>query len=242
MSALPTVAVVVPVRNEAGNIEPLVNEIAAALAELAPFEVIYVNDGSSDATGAELTRLAASRPWLRQLSHAQSCGQSAAVRSGVRAARAPVIVTIDGDGQNNPAFIPALVAALAEAGSGCGIVQGQRVGRKASGFKRFQSRAANRIRGWVLQDGTRDTGCGLKCFPRDVYLALPYFDALHRFMPALVKREGFVVAHIDVVDRERHSGVSNYGFFDRLWVGAADLAGVRWLIRRRKRVPDVREG
>ena len=242
MSLAPNVAVIVPVRNEAGNIEPLVAEIGAALAPLAPFEVIYINDGSSDATQAELTRLAATRPWLRHLSHARSCGQSAAVRSGVRAARAPVIVTIDGDGQNNPAFIPALVEALQAAGPHCGLVQGQRVGRKASGFKRFQSRAANRIRGYVLQDGTRDTGCGLKCIPRDIYLSLPYFDALHRFMPALVKREGYTIAHVDVVDRERHSGVSNYGFFDRLWVGAVDLAGVRWLIRRRKRVPDVSEG
>ena len=242
MSLAPNVAVIVPVRNEAGNIEPLVAEIGAALAPLAPFEVIYINDGSSDATQAELTRLAATRPWLRHLSHARPCGQSAAVRSGVRAARAPVIVTIDGDGQNNPAFIPALVEALQAAGPHCGLVQGQRVGRKASGFKRFQSRAANRIRGYVLQDGTRDTGCGLKRIPRDIYLSLPYFDALHRFMPALVKREGYTIAHVDVVDRERHSGVSNYGFFDRLWVGAVDLAGVRWLIRRRKRVPDVSEG
>ena len=241
MTATPSIAVVVPVRNEAGNVAPLVEEIAAALTPLGAFEVIYVDDGSSDATPAELARLAATRPWLRHIRHAQSCGQSAAVRSGVRAARAPVVCTIDGDGQNNPAFIPALVKALADASPGCGLVQGQRVGRKATAFKRFQSRTANAVRGFILQDGTRDTGCGLKCFPRDVYLALPYFDALHRFMPALVKRDGYSIALVDVIDRPRHSGVSNYGFFDRLWVGMADLAGVRWLIRRRKRVPQVKE-
>ena len=241
MTQSPAIAVVVPVRNEAGNVGPLVEEIGAALTPLGAFEVIFVNDGSSDATEAAVQKLRQTRPWLRQIVHAQSCGQSAAVRSGVRAARAPVIVTIDGDGQNNPAFIPAMVAALQAAGPGCGMVQGQRVGRKDTGFKRFQSRAANKIRGAILKDGTRDTGCGLKCFHREVYLALPYFDALHRFMPALVKREGFEIAHVDVIDRPRHSGVSNYGFFDRLWVGIVDLRGVRWLINRRRRVPDARE-
>ena len=241
MTSIPTLSVIVPVRNEAGNVGLLVEEIGTALATFGAFEAIFVNDGSSDATGTELQKLAATRPWLRQLAHAQSCGQSAAVRSGVRAARAPIIVTLDGDGQNNPAFIPALVAKLRVAGPRCGMVQGQRIGRKDTGFKKFQSRAANTIRGAILKDGTRDTGCGLKCFPRDVYLALPYFDALHRFMPALVKREGFEIAHADVIDRPRHTGVSNYGFFDRLWVGMADLAGVRWLIRRRRRVPDSSE-
>ena len=241
MKDTPAIAVVVPVRNEQGNVGPLVEEIGAALAAHAPFEVVFVNDGSSDGTQAELHRLALTRPWLRQILHVQSCGQSAAVRSGVRAARAQIVVTLDGDGQNDPAFIPALAAKLREAGSRCGLVQGQRVGRKDTGFKRFQSRAANTIRSAILRDGTRDTGCGLKCFYRDVYLALPYFDALHRFMPALIVREGLSVAHADVIDRPRHSGVSNYGFFDRLWVGIVDLAGVRWLIRRRKRVPEATE-
>ena len=200
-----------------------------------------MNDGSSDQTARALAELQQERPYLRVFHHAQSCGQSAAVRTGVRAARADIVVTLDGDGQNNPAFIPDMVATLKISGSECGMVQGQRLGRKDTGFKRFQSRLANKVRGAILQDGTRDTGCGLKCFYRSVYLSLPYFDALHRFMPALVKREGFAVAHLDVVDRPRHAGVSNYGFFDRLWVGIVDLIGVRWLIRRRKRVPQVSE-
>ncbi len=241
MSQSPGVSVVVPVRNEAGNIEPLVREIEAALAPSGPFEIIYVNDGSTDGTGAELARLAAKMPWLREMRHAQSCGQSAAVRTGVRAARAPVIITLDGDGQNDPSFMPAFLAALKQAGPACGLVQGQRVGRKDTGFKRFQSRLANKVRAAVLNDGTRDTGCGFKCFPREAYLALPYFDALHRFMPALVRREGYEIAYVDVIDRPRLTGVSNYGFFDRLWVGIVDLMGVRWLIKRRKRVPDARE-
>lgn len=237
----PTVAVVVPVRNEAGNIRPLIEEIAAALAKTASFEIVYVNDGSSDGTEAELVDLMRERPWLRQVKHAVSCGQSAAVRSGVAAARAPVVATLDGDGQNNPAFLPALLAALDPGGAHIGLVAGQRVGRKATGFKRLQSRVANAVRGAILKDGTRDSGCGLKAFPRDLFLALPYFDGLHRFLPALVRREGYGVAYVDVVDRERHSGRSNYGMWDRLWVGLLDLAGVWWLIRRRKRVPQVTE-
>ncbi len=236
----PAVTVVVPAKNEAGNIAPLVVEIAAALQGRA-FEIVYVNDGSTDATETELRGLMAQRPWLRQIRHAQSCGQSAAVRTGVLNARAPVIVTLDGDGQNDPAFIPALIAKLEQAGAGVGLVAGQRVGRKSTGFKKLQSRIANGVRGAILKDGTRDSGCGFKAFRRDLYLALPYFDALHRFMPALVRREGFDVAYVDVVDRPRQHGVSNYGLWDRLWVGILDLFGVWWLIRRRKRVPQYEE-
>ncbi len=235
----PAVSVVVPVRNEAGNVAPLVGEIARALDGQWTFEVVYVNDGSTDDTEAELKRLTALHPWLRRVRHARSCGQSAAVRTGVAAARGALVATIDGDGQNDPAFIPAMLRALEAGAPRVALIAGQRVGRKASGFKKMQSRIANAVRGAVLRDGTRDTGCGLKAFRRDVFLRLPYFDGLHRFLPALVKREGFSIGYVDVVDRPRGSGVSNYGMWDRLWVGILDLAGVWWLIRRRKRVPEI---
>ena len=231
---------VVPVRNEAGNIAPLVAEIAGALQGRA-FEIVYVNDGSTDTTEQELRGLMAEWPYLRQIRHEKSCGQSAAVRTGVAAARAPIAVTLDGDGQNDPAFIPALVAALEAGAPRVGLIAGQRVGRKATGFKKLQSRIANAIRKAVLKDGTRDTGCGLKAFRRDLFLSLPYFDGLHRFLPALVRREGFDIGYVDVVDRPRVHGMSNYGFWDRLWIGILDLAGVWWLIRRRKRVPQSQE-
>jgi dolichol-phosphate mannosyltransferase len=238
--AAPAVSVVVPVRNEAGNVAPLVAEIAAAFADRT-FEIIYVNDGSSDGTEAELISLMRERPYLRQVKHAVSCGQSSAVRSGVAAARAPLCVTLDGDGQNDPKFLPALFDALAQGGARVGLAAGQRVGRKATGFKKFQSRIANGVRGAILKDGTRDSGCGLKAFRREAFLALPYFDGLHRFLPALIRRDGFDVVYVDVVDRERRHGVSNYGMWDRLWVGILDLAGVWWLLRRKKRVPQVSE-
>jgi dolichol-phosphate mannosyltransferase len=239
--ATPAVSIVVPVKNEAGNVAPLVAEIAAALETVARFEIIYVDDGSGDATPDELRALMAGRPWLRAISHKVSCGQSAAVRTGVMHASAPVVVTIDGDGQNDPAFIPALIAALAAGAPKVGLIAGQRVGRKGTGFKKLQSRIANAVRGAVLRDGTRDTGCGLKAFRREVFLALPYFDGLHRFLPALAAREGYAIGYVDVVDRPRRAGVSNYGLWDRLWIGIFDLAGVWWLIRRKKRVPEAAE-
>ena len=237
----PAVSVVVPVRNEAGNIALLVAEIAKALEGQWSFEVVYVDDGSTDGTEAELKRLMTQHAWLRRVRHKQSCGQSAAVRTGVAAARAPIVVTLDGDGQNDPKFIPALVRALEAGNPRVGLVAGQRVGRKSSGFKKLQSRIANAVRGAVLRDGTRDTGCGLKAFHRAVFLGLPYFDGLHRFLPALMRREGFDVGYVDVIDRPRAHGVSNYGMWDRLWIGILDLAGVWWLIRRRKRIPEISE-
>ena len=235
------ISVVIPVRNEAGNIAPVVAEIEAALTPEGAFEIIYVDDGSRDATAYEIVALAATRPHLRLVAHAQPCGQSAAVRTGVRAARAAVILTIDGDGQNDPRFMPAFLRALEAGGPACGLVQGLRVERKATLFKRVQSRVANAVRGLILRDGACDSGCGFRCFRREIYLALPYFDALHRFLPALVRREGFEVAQMRVDDRPRLCGVSNYGFFDRLWVGLVDLVGVCWLIGRCRRVPVVSE-
>jgi dolichol-phosphate mannosyltransferase len=237
----PAVSVVVPVRNEAGNIALLVAEIAKALEGQWSFEVVYVDDGSTDGTEAELKRLMTQHAWLRRVRHKQSCGQSAAVRTGVAAARAPIVATLDGDGQNDPAFIPALVRALEAGDPRVGLVAGQRIGRKSSGFKKLQSRIANAVRGAVLRDGTRDTGCGLKAFRRAVFLGLPYFDGLHRFLPALIRREGFDIGYVDVVDRPRAHGVSNYGMWDRLWIGILDLAGVWWLIRRKKRIPEISE-
>jgi dolichol-phosphate mannosyltransferase len=240
-NATPAVSIVVPVRNEADNVAPLVAEIARALDGRWAYEIIFVNDGSTDATGDKLLSLMTERRDLRQLRHTTSCGQSAAVRSGVRAARAPLVATLDGDGQNDPAFLPPLITALGDGSGRIGLVAGQRVGRKDTGFKKLQSRIANAVRSSVLQDGTRDTGCGLKAFRREAFLALPYFDGLHRFLPALMRREGYEIAYVDVIDRPRRSGVSNYGLFDRLWVGIMDLLGVWWLIRRKRNNPVVAE-
>ena len=237
----PTVSIVVPVRNEADNIAPLIDEIAAALDGRWDYEIVYVDDGSTDATATRLTAIMANRGTVRQIRHETSSGQSAAVRTGVRAARASIVATLDGDGQNNPEFLPALIIAIEKGEGRIGLAAGQRVGRKDTGFKKFQSRIANKVRSWVLSDGTRDTGCGLKAFRREVFLSLPYFDGLHRFLPALVRREGYDITYVDVTDRPRRSGVSNYGFFDRLWIGIIDLAGVWWLIRRKKSTPVATE-
>jgi dolichol-phosphate mannosyltransferase len=235
------VSIVVPVRNEAGNIAPLIAEIAVALDGRWAYEIVYVNDGSTDATAERLVEARAQRSNVREIRHAESRGQSAAVRSGVRAARGAIVATLDGDGQNNPSFLPDLISAIERGGARVGLAAGQRVGRKDTGFKKLQSRLANGIRNAILKDGTRDTGCGLKAFRREVFLMMPYFDGLHRFLPALMRREGFEIAYVDVIDRPRRSGVSNYGFFDRLWIGIMDLGGVWWLIRRKKPNPVATE-
>jgi len=235
------VSIVVPVRNEAENVGPLIAEIASALDGRWNYEIICVNDGSTDATAARLGEIMKLRANLRLINHATSCGQSAAVRSGVRAARNAIIATLDGDGQNNPVFLPDLISALQDGGDRIGLAAGQRVGRQDTGFKKIQSRIANAVRSSILRDGTRDTGCGLKEFRREVFLMMPYFDGLHRFLPALVRREGYEIAYVEVIDRPRRSGVSNYGFFDRLWIGIMDIAGVWWLIRRKKPTPVATE-
>ena len=165
----------------------------------------------------------------------------AALGTMMLATNGAIVATLDGDGQNNPTFLPDLIEAVEKGGGRIGLAAGQRVGRKDTGFKKLQSRLANAVRSAILHDGTRDTGCGLKAFPRAAFLTMPYFDGLHRFLPALMRREGYDIAYIDVIDRPRHSGVSNYGFFDRLWIGIMDLAGVWWLIRRKRPTPVASE-
>lgn len=238
--APPRLSIVIPAKNEAGSIAAQLAELDRVLAPLAPFEVVYVVDGSDDDTPTELARHA--RPWLRVVRHAQSCGKSAALLTGIRAARAEVVATLDGDGQNDPAYVLQLVAALEGGGPGIALAVGQRLRRGDGRFKRWQSRIANRVRQAVLRDDTRDTACGHKAIRREVFLQLPFFDALHRFLPALVKREGYGIVHVDVVDRPRLAGRSHYGFLDRLGGGLLDLAGVWWLLRRRRRLPRIVEG
>jgi dolichol-phosphate mannosyltransferase len=226
-------SVVIPVRNEAPNIGPLVAEIRAALDGRLDYEIIYVDDGSSDDTAAVIRGLMREFPRLKLLRHARSSGQSAAIRSGVKAARAPWIATLDGDGQNDPADIPRLwEIARAAPPEPPLLVAGHRQKRRDSAVKRLSSRIANGVRGWLLGDGTPDTGCGLKLFRRDLFLELPFFDHIHRFLPALVQREGGRTISVVVNHRPRARGASNYGTLDRLWVGIADLLGVMWLKRR----------
>jgi dolichol-phosphate mannosyltransferase len=228
----PLLSVVIPVRNEAPNIAPLVAEIEAALAGV-PHEIVYVDDGSTDGTAAALREAASAAP-LRAFRHEQGCGQSAAIVSGVKAARAAWIATLDGDGQNDPADIPRLWA-RAEAEGGAILVAGHRVNRRDSSTKRITSRLANRIRAGLLGDATPDTGCGLKVFPRALFLELPHFDHMHRYLPALVLRQGGRVVSEPVNHRPRTRGASKYGTLDRLIVSIADLFGVMWLARRWKR-------
>ena len=231
-----TLSVVVPVRNEGSNILPLVAEIRQALAAVA-HEIVYVDDGSSDDTAARLREAAAAGPFVARR-HRAGCGQSAAVVTGVRAAGGEWIATLDGDGQNDPADIPALLArALAEDGA-CVLVAGNRTLRRDGWVKRRTSGVANRVRAALLRDATPDSGCGLKVFRRDAFLALPHFDHMHRYLPALFIRAGGRVVSVPVNHRPRVRGRSKYGTLDRLWVGLFDLVGMCWLQRRGAR-PDV---
>jgi len=238
-----TLSIVIPAKNEAENIVTLVEDIDRALAVHAPFEIIVVDDCSTDNSVAVLTARAQTMPHLRIVRHDRSGGQSAAVHSGVKAARAPIICTLDGDGQNPPEELPKLAAPLLNDTTGkIGLVAGQRVGRQDTWSKRFASKFANRLRGWILQDGTRDTGCGLKAFRREAFLDLPYFDHMHRYLPALFTRDGWQVAHVDVSHRARGAGRSNYSNIQRASVGIVDLAGVAWLLRRRKKARPLDDG
>jgi len=230
----PLISVVVPVHNEAPNIPPLIEKISAALAGVN-HEIVYVDDGSSDASPAVLAGLAATLPTLVRVRHRQSCGQSAAVITGVKAARGAFIATLDGDGQNDPADIPAMLdAAIAAEANGKlpVLIAGHRVQRNDSDAKRWGSRIANAVRRRLLKDGTPDTGCGLKLFRRAAFLELPHFDHIHRFLPALFIRAGGHVVSVPVRHHARAHGRSHYGTWDRLKVGIVDLFGVAWLQRR----------
>jgi dolichol-phosphate mannosyltransferase len=233
----PEISVVVPVCNEVDNVGPLATEIARALAG-REFEILFVDDGSTDATAASaLASRDAGIPQLRLLRHSFRSGQSAAVWTGVRHARAAWIATLDGDGQNDPADIPRLVQGRGDAL----LVMGNRTSRRDTWIRRLQSRIANGVRGALLGDGTPDTGCGIKLMHRDTFLELPRFDHMHRFLPALFQRAGARVVSVPVNHRPRQRGESKYGLFDRLWVGIVDIFGVMWLKRRFKPGLDVRE-
>jgi dolichol-phosphate mannosyltransferase len=238
----PLLSVVVPVLNEAENVGPLVAEIRAAVPSLGRYEIVFVDDGSTDATVTTLASLRGED--LRVLRHHQRCGQSTALLTGVRAARGTYIATLDGDGQNDPADIPLLWQAAQDhqrdPSAPPFLVCGWRVNRRDSWIKRRSSRIANAIRRSLLHDDTRDTGCSLKLYRRETFLAFPHFDHNHRFLCALMIRAGGVVLSVPVNHRPRLRGVSKYGFWDRLWVGIDDLWGVAWLMRRMQR-PKVEE-
>ena len=235
------VSLVIPVHNEEENIEPLLAEIQAALGGIE-YEVIYVDDGSTDKTLLRLREASTSFPRLRVIRHERSCGQSTAVLTGVRHATAPWIATLDGDGQNDPADIPKMLA-QAKSGRESGTtplvcVCGYRRTRRDTWLRRISSQVANGVRSALLKDDTPDTGCGLKIFSRETFLSLPYFDHMHRFLPALFLRSGGRVVSVEVNHRERIRGTSKYGLFNRLWVGIVDILGVAWL-QRRSRIPTI---
>ncbi len=237
--AVPQVSVVVPVKDEAGNVAPLAREIAAALKG-ETHEILFVDDGSSDGTAAALTALKAEIPALRVLSHSRNLGQSRGIRTGVQAAKGGIIVTLDGDGQNDPADIPKLLSAL-RADPEAAMVSGVRIRRQDSASRRLASRLGNGFRSALLGDGATDTGCGLKAFRRAMFLELPYFDHLHRFLIALVQREGGKVSFVPVNHRPRLSGASKYTNLGRLLVSVQDLLGVRWLQQRHGGKVETRE-
>ena len=236
----PEISVVVPVMNEAGNITPLVTAILDAFKGRA-IEIIYVNDASTDGTADELSALKKTTPQLRVLTHSKRCGQSAALRSGILAATAPLIGTLDGDGQNLPEDLVRLEQDVHANRPGLVMAAGYRVNRQDGASKRYASIAARKIRRWMLRDDHPDTGCATKVFDREIYLRLPYFDHMHRFMAPLARRDGAKVLACPVGHAARTTGVSKYKTLDRLMVGISDILGVMWLIRRSPKKLDVKE-
>ncbi len=235
MSATPQLSVVVPAHNEEDNVAPLVGEIVAALRGRVDFEIVYVDDRSNDATLQRLRELQATTPELRVIRHLSNAGQSTAVRNGVKAARAPWIATLDGDGQNDPADIPKLLDRRDAAAPEIKLFAGWRVNRRDTASKRLASKWANAIRARMLRDDTPDTGCGIKLFEREAFLDLPYFNHMHRYLPALMQRAGWKTVSVPVNHRQRTAGVSKYNNLDRALVGIRDLRGVAWLIVRSRR-------
>lgn len=232
---MPQLSVVVPVHNERDNIVPLIEEIVAALRGRVALEIVYVDDASRDDSLAVLREARQRFPELRVLRHLSQSGQSTAVRTGVKAARGAWIATLDGDGQNDPADIPKLLDARDAGEAAVKCYAGWRVNRRDDALKRVSSKVANAVRSRILRDATPDTGCGLKLFEREAFLELPYFDHMHRFLPALFQRAGWQVRSVPVNHRPRTRGTSKYGMWNRLWVGIVDLRGVGWLIRRARR-------
>ncbi|MGZ6020971.1 MAG: glycosyltransferase family 2 protein [Rhizomicrobium sp.] len=237
------ISVVVPVKDEVENVAPLAREIAAAIAGETSAEIIFIDDGSSDGTADALKALKKEIPSLRVIQHARNLGQSRGILTGVRAARSEIIVTLDGDGKNDPADIPKLLAVLRNDpdAENIGVVSGVRAKRRDSLSRRLASRIGNGIRARLLDDGATDTGCGLKAFRRDAFLALPYFDHIHRFIITLMMREGYGARFVEVNHRERVHGASKYTNFNRMLVSVNDLLGVRWLQRRYRGKTEAKE-
>lgn len=235
-----TVSVVVPVKDEAGNVAALAREIAAALKAEPGHEIIFVDDGSTDGTTEKLVALKSEIPNFRPLRHDRNLGQSRGIHTGIHAAKGEIIVTLDGDGQNDPADIPALLAKL-RADPGLGMVSGVRVKRQDTASRRIASRLGNRFRDAMLGDGATDTGCGIKAFHREVFLDIPYFDHMHRYLIALVQRHGWKVAYVPVNHRPRLTGRSKYTNLGRTLVSIQDMLGVRWLQRRHGGATQIEE-
>lgn len=231
-----TVSVVIPAKNEEENVEPLVTSIVGALHDLVSFEIVYVDDGSNDGTFSELQRLVTQGVnQIKPIRHKVSVGQSTAIHTGVKMASGNLIVTLDADGQNDPADIPNLLKqAMLQTENSDFCIAGFRKKRKDTAWKRFQSKIANKVRSTLLHDGTPDTGCGLKVFPKSTFLKLPYFNHMHRFLPALVRRMGGTIVVVEVNHLDRQHGVSKYNMLGRLGVGLVDMMGVMWLQRRMK--------